>query len=165
MPEPDQRVEPEGESGRTFWARVFPDLRILSAQVLFGVFKGILNGPAFPILLQDLDGRALKIGGKEEIVWLFARRVAADDQQKGLLGANAIPEDLLGVDEAVKEFAPAVDGCLLPRTTVLDGLLGRGQRAAFGAGPVAARLAEARGRQQGREGRIAAEAAGDMRAG
>jgi hypothetical protein len=76
-----------------------------------------------------------------------------------------LPEDLLVIDEAVKEFAPAVDGCLLPRTTVLDGLLGRGQRAAFGAGPVAARLAEARGRQQGREGRIAAEAAGDMRAG
>ena len=98
MPEPNQRVEPEGESGRTFRAWVFPDLRVLSAQVLFGVLKGILDRPAFPVLLQDLDGCALKIGGKEEIVWFFARRVAADDQQNGLLGANAIPEDLLGID-------------------------------------------------------------------
>jgi len=32
-------------------------------------------------------------------------------------------------------------------------------------GPAAARLAAARGRQRGKEGRIAAEAAGDMRAG
>ena len=37
-----------------------------------------------------------------------------------------LPEDLLVIDEAVKEFAPAVDGRLLPRTTVLGGLLGRG---------------------------------------
>ena len=54
----------------------------------------------------------------------------------GMVGREKeqMPENLLVLDEAVKEFAPAVDGRLLPRTTVLGGLLGRGQRAAFGAG-------------------------------
>jgi len=76
----------------------------------------------------------VKIGREEEIVGFFTRRVAADDQQDGLCGANAIPEDLLGIDQAVKDFAAAVDGRLLPGTTALGDLLWGGQRAAFGPG-------------------------------
>ena len=42
----------------------------------------------------------------------------------GMVGREKeqMPENLLVIDEAVKEFAPAVDGRLLPRTTVLGGL-------------------------------------------
>jgi len=80
IPEPDRRVDPEGEGGGTFRGWAFPALGIFAAQMLLDVTERVLDGPAARIVADHGLGRGVQVGGKEEVILFPAFGLAADDR-------------------------------------------------------------------------------------
>ena len=80
IPSPSHSIHPEGEGGGSLRPLAFPDLRVLAAQVLFDIPKGVFNGPAPAVLLDDLGGGGVQVGSEEEVIGFFAFGVATDHQ-------------------------------------------------------------------------------------
>jgi len=113
VPQPNHRVQPQTQARSTFGALTLERLRLLTAEILFGVFERILDRPAVGIASYDLGGRHPHIGGKEKVVFFFAFRIPADHQQYGLL-RNSVPQQNFRVNQSGPVFPSFADFYLLP---------------------------------------------------
>jgi hypothetical protein len=125
IPHPNHRVQPQTQACRPFGTLPFEGLRLLTAEQLLGVLERIFDGPAVVVTFQHLFGRHLQIGGKEEIVLLFAVRVSTDYQQNRC-AADRIPQNHSCINQPLDRFASLAKGDGFP---VLNTI---GQRFQFG---------------------------------
>ena len=117
VPQPYHRVQPQAQGRGPFGALTCPGLRLLAAQQLFDVFEGVLDAPAVGEVADHLGWLHCQIGGKEKVVFFFAHRVAADDQQHRLFG-DMIPQHLSGIDQSFAGVAAFAGRHRLPMTNI-----------------------------------------------
>jgi len=113
VPQPNHRVQPQAQARGTFGALALERLRLLAAEKLFGVFERILDRPAVRITFYNLGWGHSQIGSKKEIVFFFAFRIPADNQQYRLL-RNSVPQQNYRVNQSDSAFASFADFYLLP---------------------------------------------------
>jgi len=113
IPQPNHRVQPQAQAGRSFGALAFERLGLLAPHELLGIFEGVFDGPAVGVIPNHGGRVHCHIGGEKKIVFLFAFRVAADHQQDGLM-QNAIPQDDLGVNQPGAHLAAFANFDTLP---------------------------------------------------
>jgi hypothetical protein len=71
-PRPDQRIQHQPNHGDALGAFPRPTLRLLDPEELFGIFEGVLDGPATGEGSDDLGRPHRKIGGEKEVEHRFA---------------------------------------------------------------------------------------------
>ena len=113
IPQPNHRVQPQTQARGTFGALALEGLRLLAAEILFGVFERILDRPAVGITSYDLGWGHPHIGRKKKVVSFFAFRIPADNQQYRLL-RNPVPQQNFRVNQSGSAFASFADFYLLP---------------------------------------------------
>ncbi len=113
VPQPNHRVQPQTQARGSFGALTFEGLRLLTAEILLGVFERIFDCPAVRITSYDLGWGHGQIGRKKEIALFFALRIPADDQQYRLL-RNSIPQQNFRVNQPDSVFASFADFYFLP---------------------------------------------------
>ena len=89
-------------------------MRILTSKILLYVSEGVLDRPTALVAAGYVSSGGIEIGGKEEIVRLFASQVADDDQQDLLMGTERIPEDRSGVKKALLGATADIDDATFP---------------------------------------------------
>ena len=113
VPQPNHRVQPQAQARGSFGAFALEGLRLLTAEILLGVFERILDRPTAGITAYHLGWRHGHIGRKKEVVFFFAFRVPTDNQQYGLL-RNSVPQQNSRVNQSDSVFASFADLYLLP---------------------------------------------------
>ena len=139
VPQPNQRVQPQAQTRGTFGAWALERLRLLAAEILFGVFEGLFDRPAVGITFYHFGWGDGHIGRKEKVVFFFAFRIPADDQQYGLL-RNPVPQQNSRVNQSNSAFASFADFYLLPMANTFGHFLWTGKSFAFFARATAAFL-------------------------
>ena len=103
IPQPRYRIEPKAQPGCPFRALSLVGLRLLAAQMLLGVFECIFDSPAVAITFQYFGLTHRHIGCKQEVVFLFAIWIPADDQQNRFVG--------YGIPQHDASIHQTLDGC------------------------------------------------------
>ena len=81
IPEPNQRIQPTPQHGRSLGAGTLPSLRLFGAEILLCVFKGIFNTPTAREYIDDIGCGTFHIRADKIIIFFDSLRVAADRQQ------------------------------------------------------------------------------------
>ena len=137
IPQSHHRVKPQAQSRRSFGPLAFERLGLLASHQLLGVFERVFDGPAIGVSTNHSSRVHRHIGGEKKLVFLFAFRIAADDQQDGLV-RNAVPENLSSVNQSGSDSAPLAHFYFLPMANLAGQFLRTEKSLASFARPTAA---------------------------
>lgn len=85
VPGPGGGVQPQRQRRGALGALSLPGLGLISTEILLGIAKAHLNGPAGSVALRDGSGVAVRSVGEEVVVGLHAVGVTHDSRVTGRL--------------------------------------------------------------------------------